>query len=251
MKSRIRLNVVATVLALLSLLATSAQAQEVTLNVSVNTYGCMAGTKTTADIRKAYVITGWQVLDNAMLEDITALDRAYGVNVPLYFLNDGSKNAFFVPLKFPRLIEADGGDPGMSITGSVFVDATLLKSEFEESKGSGMSIPAILGHEYAHAMQYANSFPYEGKWAELHADYMAGWFIALRGIFRPQDPNRAWISISEKGDYNFFEKGHHGTPQERAEAFATGFNLLRSGGQTSAANVYNYGLQYVRGKGAR
>ena len=106
-------------------------------------------------LTNVYVNTGWQALDAAMLEDITALNRVFGVNVPLYFLNDGSKNAFFVALKFPPLMQLDGMHPDSQVTGSVFVDATLLRNEFQEGGGSGMSIPAILGHEYAHAMQKA------------------------------------------------------------------------------------------------
>lgn len=250
MKFRSKLLPSLITLVLLSFLAVSVQAQKgVRLNLRVHTYGCLAGDSATTDLGDVYVNTGWQQLDYAMWEDIGALNRAYGVNVPLYFINDGSKNAFFAPVRIPSLLQLDGADPNMQVTGSVFFDATLMKNEFQEGKGSGMSIPAILGHEYAHAMQHANNFPYQGKWAELHADYMAGWFIALRGVFRPQDPNRAWVSISEKGDYDFFEKGHHGSPQERAEAFATGYYLF--GSQKSGFGAYQSGLQYVRNKGAR
>jgi len=252
MKLTARFLTMLTAFLLLSSLATTAQAQRGTrLNLRVSTYGCLAGDSKTTDLENVYVNTGWQALDTAMLEDITALNRVFGVNVPLYFLDDKSKNAFFVALKFPPLMQLDGMDPNLPVTGSVFMDATLLKSEFQEGGGSGMSIPAILGHEYAHAMQSANNFPLSGKWAELHADYLAGWFIALRGIFRLQDPNRAWISIASKGDYNFFEKGHHGSPQERAEAFAAGYLLLANGRQTSGVTAYSAGYQFVRAKGAR
>lgn len=251
MKIRNRVIAIAMFVFLLVPAGTAKAQSGVRLNVTVPTYGCLAGTSETAELGDVYVNTGWQALDNAMLDDITALNRVYGVNVPLYFLDDGSKNAFFVPLKFPSLMRQDGMNPETPVSGSVFFGVTLLKQEFKEGNGNGMSIPAILGHEYAHAMQRANDFPYDGKWRELHADFMAGWFIALRGIFRLQDPNRAWASISEKGDYNFFDKGHHGSPQERAEAFATGYLLLAQGRQTSGVSAYNVGLQFVRARGAR
>jgi hypothetical protein len=251
MNLRTRLLPATTALVFLSLLAVTAQAQRgMRLDLRVRTYGCLAGNSAEADLTNVYVNTGWQALDAAMLEDVTALDRVYGVNVPLYFLNDGSKNAFFAAVKVPSLMQLDGADPNMPVTGSVFFDAILLKDEFQKGSGSGMSIPAILAHEFAHAMQNANNFPYPGKWAELHADYMAGWFVALRGRYRTQDPNRAWASISEKGDYNFFDSGHHGTPQERAEAFAAGYWLYVRGGQTSGVSAYNAGLQFVSANGA-
>jgi hypothetical protein len=250
MKFKATLTSMITAFVLLPLLAICAQAQ-VTVNESAKTYGCLANGNSTASIKQAYVNTGWKELDDAMLEDIGALDKAFGVNVSVYFLNDGAENAFFTAQKFPALMRADGINPNTPVTGSMFIDAALLKKEFKETGGSGMSIPAIMAHEFAHGMQHSNNFPYSGKWQELHADFMAGWFIAVRGIFRPQNPNQAWISISEKGDYEFFDEGHHGTPQERAEAFATGFLLLSQGKVVSSANAYNLGIQYLRNKGAR
>lgn len=225
------------------MIAVSVQAQA----WSVPVYGCLAGKSATAQIPHAQVAvrTGHLPLDNVMVEDITELDNRFGVTVPVYFLANESQNAFFTPTKFPDLIRADGANPNMLVTGSVFFSAGLLIAEFKATNGSLMSVPAIMAHEFAHAMQYKNNFPYNGKWRELHADYMAGWYIGHRGRFRPQNASQAFLNFYYKGDYDFFDKGHHGTPQERAAAFNAGYTLNVLGSEASAVNAYNAGLRYL------
>ncbi len=249
MKFRSRILATITIAAMLHLLAIGIQAQ--TWNVPV--YGCLSGGSTTANIpaKEVEVKSGNQLLDRAMVEDITELDRQFGVNVPVYFLNSEVENAFFTPTKFPSLIEEDGADPNMIVTGTMFISAGLLIAEFKATNGSLMSVPAIMGHEFAHAMQHANNFPYTGKWRELHADYMAGWYIGHRGRFRPQNAMEAFINFYDKGDDNFFSKDHHGTARERGAAFNAGFILNVRGNQPYGANAYITGLQYVRLLGAR
>jgi hypothetical protein len=240
MKFRSRILATITAITLLHLLAICTQAQ----TWSVSVYGCLAGGSTTASVspNQVAVRTGNQGLDHVMVEDITELDRQFGVSVPVYFLNSNVENAFFTPTKFPSLISADGGDPNMIVTGSMFVTSSLLISEYRATNGSLMSIPAIMGHEFAHAMQYKNGFPYRGRWRELHADYMAGWFIAHRGRFRPQNALQAFINFYNKGDSDFYSEDHHGTPQERGSAFYAGYMLNVARNEASAINAYNAGL---------
>jgi hypothetical protein len=224
-----------------------------TLAQNVPVYGCLAGRSATVNLteKRIFVRTGLPDLDAVIIDDLTELDAKFGVNVPVYFLNDELANAFFTPTKFPARILEDGGDPNMSVTGSVFFSIPLLMKEFRDTNGSLMSVPAILAHEFAHAMQFNNRFPYQGKWRELHADYMAGWFIAHRGRFRSQNAWQAMISFYQKGDTNFFDADHHGTPEERAAAFYSGFllNIMRN--ESSGFNAYNAGLQYLMALGAR
>lgn len=249
MKLRASIVATMTVVLLLQMFPVFVQAQD----WEVPVYGCLAGGSSTARLtkKKVFVNTSDAAFNNVVLEDITALDYAFGVTVPVYFINDGRKNAFFTPRKFASLIAEDRADPNMAVTGSVFIGFTLIHEEYKETNGTLMSIPAILGHEFAHAMQYKNKFPYEGKWRELHADYLAGWFIGHRGRFRPQNAFQAFLNFYKKGDHDFFSEDHHGTPQERGTAFNAGYLLNVRGNEPSAINAYNAGLQYVRYLGAR
>jgi hypothetical protein len=85
----------------------------------------------------------------------------------------------------------------------------------------------------------------------LHADYLAGWFTAHRQRFLPQDANQALKSFFDKGDYDFFSEGHHGTPQERAAAFYAGYMLNMGNNVGLGSLAYNSGINYVRALGAR
>lgn len=243
MKFKFRLLIAITILCLFAI---TAQAQVVPL------YGCLQGNNTSTDLtnEKVSVRTGNQDLDNSLVEDITALDTNFGISVPVYFINNGDDNAFFTPRKFPNLIVLDGGDQYSNVTGSIFLDVSLLIREFKENNGSRMSLPAIVGHEAAHGMQYRNRFPYNGKFMELHADLMAGWFVGYRGIFRPQNVEQAAMALYKRGDYDFFNEDHHGTPQERARAFGIGYSLLVQN-RLNAVDAYNYGLRYVQSLGAK
>lgn len=255
MKPRVRLSTTFFTLVLLHALTISAAAQGgrgITVRQRITTYGCLSGSSASTESRdmEVFVRTGWQTLDTSLYWDIGELNKQFGVAVPVYFIKsaDGEKNAFFTGQKFPELIRADGGDPSQIVTGSVFITSGLLKNEF---RSGGYAIPAILGHEFAHAMQHANRFSYAGKWQELHADYLAGWFTAHRQRVLPQDANQALKSFFDKGDYDFFDEGHHGTPQERAAAFYEGYMLNMRFGVGLGGLAYNHGLNYVRALGAR
>lgn len=217
---------------------------------NVPLYGCLAGNHPSVDINEELVLvrTGIPDLNTTIIDDLTELDNQFSVVVPVYFLNDASTNAFFTPYRFPKFIAEDGGDPGMSVTGTIFFSVPLLVKEFYETNGSWMSVPAILAHEFAHAMQYRNNSPLQGMWSELHADYMAGWYIAHRGRHRVQNARQAQDSLYNKGDNNFFDADHHGTRKQRARAFYAGymFNATRNGRyEPSAAAAYNAGIRYI------
>jgi hypothetical protein len=250
--ARVFTNII--LLALFQLFSLNVQAQTWSFKV----YGCLAGGgNTTAEVnrKQVFVKTGVPTLDYSMLEDIKVLDAAFGTSIPVYFIKDDDEQrgtAFFTPTRFPDLIREEGFDPDrVRVSGSVFISSGLFIKEFKETNGSLMSIPAILGHEFGHGMQHSNNFPYDGKWQELHADYLAGWFIGHRGRFRPQNAVQAILNFYNKGDYEFNDKGHHGTPQERASAFNAGYTLNVQGNVASGALAYSSGLQYVRNLGAR
>lgn len=220
----------------------------------VRLYGCLEGKSGTATLPadKVMTETGIQGLDNAILDDITQLEKPeiFNVHVPMYFLNDDMENAFFAPVKVPELIRREGGDPNAPITGTVFFGMKLLRNEYQRSNGSGMSIPAIIAHEYAHAMQSQKGFPYNGKWRELHADFMAGWYTTHRARFRRQDIGQAAANFYQKGDYGFYDEGHHGTPMERKAAFDAGYRLNSQQNVSNGSVAFEYGRRYVEALGA-
>jgi len=179
----------------------------------------------------------------ALIEDCNELRRVFGVNAPMMFMEeeDGSPNAVGTNL----VIDDNRPD------GTVFLGVKLLANEYRNENGQGWGIPSVLAHEFAHIMQYKYKFPdMNTKWQELHADYLAGWFTAHRSRFRASIPMASLTSIYNKGDYAFNDKGHHGMPTERSNAFQAGFNLNALGNVAYGAIAYANGLNYIVQQGA-
>jgi hypothetical protein len=211
--------------------------------------GCLQGNRATADINlKDYLVrTRNPALDEGISEDIDQLDQIFGVRIAVYFPNDGMMDASFTPQQSTELILRDDVPASVRLTGSIFISLGLLQKEFTEANGSWMAVPAILSHEAAHAMQHANNFPYQnGIRKELHADFMAGWYIAHRCRCGRQDPKIAFESFYRKGDsLGFFDPNHHGTSEERVAMMLAGYNYNYQTNESSARDAYDYALRIV------
>src|SRR3954466_9096458 len=91
----------------------------------------------------------------------------------------------------------------------------------------------VVAHEYAHNLQqelgYFARRPSGGTVAplELQADCLAGvWGNAVyrAGQLQPGDIQEAVSTALAVGDFEFGSAGHHGTPEERREAWMLGFD---------------------------
>lgn len=246
---RFSARIFATLTLIFSILSATAFAQDIW---RPELYGCVVGSQTRAvvDTRDHLVKTRNAALDADIEDEMTTLNSLFGVQVAVYFPNDGLKSASFTHKTHPELLKRDDVQPDMFpyITGSIFISMGLLDDEYQ-NYGSLMSVPGILAHEYAHAMQYRNSFPYPKTLrSEQHADFMTGWYIAYRCQCRMQDPRVALDSIARKVKTGFFDVDIHGTSQQRADAFMAGYNYFNMGGR-DAGSAYQYALGVVNSRG--
>lgn len=93
----------------------------------------------------------------------------------------------------------------------------------------------IVAHEYAHNLQAElGFFRADGATAarpfELQADCMAGLWgnsVFRAGELRPGDVEEAMSTALAVGDFDYGNEQHHGTPQERRDAWLTGFRSGR------------------------
>ena len=122
----------------------------------------------------------------------------------------------------------------------MFIGTSLIKAELRTGRWNGVS--AILAHEFAHAMQAKRNCTLKGKWLELHADLMAGWYAAQKNQALHQNDMIAFFSLSDKGDRSFGSPDHHGTPEERGTAFMLGY---QKGREFDATKVYREGLEDI------
>jgi hypothetical protein len=189
-------------------------------------------------------------IDYALLDDGAELSRLFAVQPAIFYMEETDEpNACAVWLIYPTLLAEEGREKSCCPDGTVLIGLDLIQSEWRSTGGSGLSIPAILAHEYAHIAQFKYNSPLKGKWVELHADYLAGWYTGHRCRFRACNPFQAMKNFYYKGDYAFNDSSH-GTPVERERAFRAGFELNTIYSVASGMAAYRAGMNYVKACGA-
>jgi len=197
------------------------------------------------------------VVHRSYLSFTKTLVERFSIRPSVGYYDDGDQlNAFATP----AILVPDGPD------GTVLLGINLFAQEFErmvdeprvgtqEKKrsnpfatpseapkldpGNWMLAPlTIMAHEFGHIMQYKSGMTTEGPWRmELHADFMAGWFLGSMQdvqIWPSSRPGPAPVTTAlmvehavkkffEIGDYAFNNSDHHGTPEERAGMVRAGY----------------------------
>jgi hypothetical protein len=150
--------------------------------------------------------TGVPQLDYDLELEARRLEAIFGVRAVVRYIDDqGAPNAYASP------------------EGVVYLGATLMNAELRDNKGGPTAIIGIEAHEFGHILQMSRGTHLVGKQMELQADFMAGWYLARQFKTRKLNPWQFLYSVYDKGDFNFFDPQHHGTPQERADAMLAGY----------------------------
>ena len=111
---------------------------------------------------------------------------------------------------------------------AMYVDAAFAGSV--EAQLGDMAAAMIVAHEYGHNLQGelgVASDPNRALPTELHADCLAGAWARdayLRGVADDGDLDEAVAGARAAGDYEVGDPGHHGLPEQRAEATIAGIN---------------------------
>lgn len=181
-----------------------------------------------------YKTTGNTALDQKFNSSQATLQNLFGVSVNQFVYDDGQS---------PNAYATRGNDP--MYDGLVAFGRTMLASRLWNINKGEYAVAGILAHEYAHVMQIKKGTSYSsGKLRELHADFMAGYFIGKQGF--PQSGINSFANdLYSIGDYDFWSPQHHGTPEERVDAMLVGFQNRN----LSANSAYSAGLTYVKGGG--
>jgi hypothetical protein len=122
---------------------------------------------------------------------------------------------------------AASSDPDeVLITGTVYIGIKLLENEFKDKQRGLHAIIGALAHEYGHILQYK----FEGATftdllqTELHADFMAGYYIAKRSALTPTEVDNFAFSLFLRGDRpTFFGAPDHGGGDQRVAAMLAGY----------------------------
>lgn len=158
-----------------------------------------------------------------------------------YYDDHDGLNAFASPAV--RLQRADG---------TVLFGGRLLRRLMAGRDNPDVAVTAVCAHEYAHILQFKRGLiprlragQTTVKRAELHADFLAGYYAGRRKLEKRDYPAAVFAATQHGfGDNQVNHPGHHGTPQERAAAIVEGFKVGYEQGRPLDETV-NIGLAYV------
>lgn len=122
---------------------------------------------------------------------------------------------------------------------SISLGYEMLEITFRDPEKGLITIATVMAHEYAHILQYSLECPLAGYQRELHADFLAGFFMAR---YFPDHLRRVMISVYDFGDFAIDQPGHHGTPWQRMQITEAGFSYR----YFPLIEVYEIGIQLAR-----
>lgn len=137
--------------------------------------------------------------------------------------------------------------------GTVLMGSNLFQRVMSSFNDAGVAVLAVCAHEFGHIYQFGSGWDKTlgamdrtAKPVELHADFMAGYFLASRKADLPDlNLQGAGRLIDSLGDTAYNAPDHHGTPEERVGAIEGGYNFGRRG-RVPVDAVADAGTTFVR-----
>jgi hypothetical protein len=177
-------------------------------------------------------------LDRALIAELRRIVDIIPVGPGFKYIRDDAPNAFATSATYV---------PGTR--GTCLFGINLIGREMGSSEYGGVAVAGIAAHECAHIFQYFS--PYYGrlkgataKHVELHADFLAGYYMGRRRQFASDRIAVFARSLFNMGDYDYNNPRHHGTPEQRFEAMKRGYEI---GSQNAAfQNAAEEGASFVR-----
>jgi hypothetical protein len=184
--------------------------------------------------KKVYTSTGNADLDTYLNGEKKYIESIFKVKVELKVLDDsGSPNAFATPESSNTYF----------FDGTVFLGYALLSEEMAKNKNGIDAVRGIMGHEFAHILQNKLECPLQESSRELHADFLAGYYMGKRGLYSADGLTAFAKSLYEKGDSQLWDESHHGTPKQRLNIMLAGY--YASNTISSPQEAYNAGLRIL------
>jgi hypothetical protein len=166
--------------------------------------------------------TGNSVLDMQLNTEADKLALVFGVQPQLFILDDSAG------------ANASAYCKSASHQASVSFGINLLVNELWSMQRGRVAVAGIMAHEWAHAYVCRQGGGLSGANAELIADYLAGYYLGLHQYLGPDGLRGFASSLFSKGDYDFHNPTHHGTPGQRVDAMVAGYATAKSG----ATNIH-------------
>ena len=180
--------------------------------------------------------------DYALAQTLSGLTDTFDV-LPgfAYYYYLAAENAYATAAR--RMGHADG---------TVLFGRRFLHTLLSQPADADVSVAAICAHEFGHIAQFKHglvdsllSGARTIKRAELHADFLAGYYAGSRKRQRPDYPVTAFAAALSNLKSSNAAALAHGSARERASAIALGFQTSYRD-RRSFADAVRIGLDHVR-----
>lgn len=192
------------------------------------------------DMRRSETVSssGDHRLDRALIAELKNIIDIIPVDPGFKYIRDDSPNAFATTDTYVA-----------GTRGTVLLGLNLIRQEMHSSEYGGVAVAGISAHECGHIFQFFSPYVrrlggYTAKYVELHADFLAGYYMGRRREFSSDRIAVFARSVFNKGDYNFNHPSHHGTPDQRFEAMKRGYEI--GSGGTAFEVAAEDGADFVR-----
>jgi hypothetical protein len=204
--------------------------------------GCFlrSGSENFLDKLKLLSSSGDKEVDQVCSAAERELRREFRVAPDTWFFDDGDDpNAFAIPfLSRSRTVlsQWDSKGDGTVCLGRRLVWENTRRNELNRLWKTRLTM--LMAHEWAHVVQFSRGYRAPGKSVELHADFLAGWFLGRTTGARESSPamqRQEAYRIWKYADNDIHGPAHHGTIGERMNAIDSGFELAAKVGNVDGA----------------
>jgi hypothetical protein len=180
--------------------------------------------------------------DYALAQTLSGLTDAFGVLPGFAYYDDrAAENAYATTAR--RMGHADG---------TVLFGRRFLHTLLSQPADAEVAVAAICAHEFGHIAQFKYGLvdsllagARTAKCAELHADFLAGYYAGLRKRQRPDYPVARFAARLSNLKSSNAGALAHGSARERAFAIALGYQTSYRD-RRSFAEAIRIGLDHVR-----
>jgi hypothetical protein len=146
--------------------------------------------------------TGIEALDLKINEEYTKLCNFFYLNLPLGYFQESKDDSFGQAFYSP-------------VDKAILLGKKLIVTMYNKTQNFDL-VTAVLAHEFGHAVQDSYNWGKNYKYTELHADFLAGFYIGKKNLFKSETDLNIFVNeFYNLGDSDFFNSDHHGTPDER------------------------------------
>jgi len=182
---------------------------------------CAAAGQGVPEAEALLASTGDGNLDRILTAEMIEQSRYYGLR-PAFLLYSGPNQNALATSK-TRLENTQG---------TILYNLGFLQGQLKSGQWGGTVVAGVLAHEFGHIYQFFSDYAarLQGmhntvKFQELHADFLSAFYMAKKFVASGVKLNDYFDAFYALGDYQFDQKDHHGTKEERYIAIKAGHNL--------------------------